>query len=120
MEMLKFIVLAVLGFAAFFIGFSWLVNTVICAIAAKSSQNLQNKQLKELEKLLPGKNCGECGCESCSAYAAAMFYEGVPTDKCTRGKQTLSAQLQGEISAFMAFLESGDNMEELKKEASRK
>lgn len=119
MEMLKFIVLAVIGFTVFFIGFSFLANVLICWIAGKYSARLQNKHLQKLEKMLPGKNCGECGCADCKAYAAAVYYESERTDKCTRGREDLPEKLQQEMQAYLQVLESDGSLEKLKKENRR-
>lgn len=116
MEILKFIVLAVVGFTVFFIGFAFLANLLICWIAQKSATRIQNKHLQKLEKMLPGKNCGQCGYPDCKAYGAAVFYESAATDKCTCGKEDLPEKMRREMDAFLQMLESDVTIDQLKKE----
>lgn len=110
-----FVVWAVAFFTVFFIGLSWLANMAMAWAGRKYSEKTQNEALQKLEKMLPGKNCGKCGCETCKEYAAAVFYGRLDENRCPYGKESLPEDMKKVVNEFIAFLESGESIEELKK-----
>lgn len=115
MEIWQFIILAVLFFSAFFIGTALLANMAIAWVAGKCSQKARNQHVQKLEKCLPGKDCGQCGYESCKAYAEAVFYGRANEDKCTCGEEDQPEKMKKIVADFIAYLESGESIEDLKK-----
>ena len=115
MEIWQFIILAVIFFTTFFIGTAWLVVTFVAWAGKRHAEKLQNECVEKICKLLPGKNCGECGYEICEEYAKAVFYGRVDEDRCIRGKEDLPENIKKEVDAFMAFLENGETIDEVKK-----
>jgi Na+-translocating ferredoxin:NAD+ oxidoreductase RNF subunit RnfB len=60
----------------------------------------RDKYINELKQLLPGKDCGKCGCESCEAYARAIFTLYKDTDCCTEGNMELPRELSACMERF--------------------
>lgn len=116
MEMWQFIILALVFFTVFFIGTAWLANMMMAWAGRRFSEKRQNEYLKALEKLLPGKNCGECGYENCEEYAAAVFYGRADKDKCPHGKESLPADMEKVVAEFIDLLESGESIDQIKKD----
>lgn len=115
MPMWLFIVLNVIFFAAFFIGTAWLANMAMAWAGRRFSEKKRNAYLEKLTKMLPGKNCGACGCESCEEYAGAVFYGRADADKCPHGKEHLPENMEKVVAEFLALLE-GESVEEVKKD----
>ena len=115
MPMWKFIILAILFFTVFFIGTSWLANMAMAWAGKRYSEKTRNQYLEKLQKMLPGKNCGECGCETCKEYAGAVFYGRLDEDKCPYGKETLPEDMKKVVEEFLALLQSGETIEDVKK-----
>lgn len=111
-----FIVLNVIFFAVFFIGTAWLANMAMAWAGRRFSEKRRNEYLEKLTKMLPGKNCGECGCETCEEYAGAVFYGRADADKCPHGKESLPADMEKIVGEFIALLESGEAIDQIKKD----
>lgn len=114
MPLWLFIILNVIFFVAFFIGTAWLANMAMAWFAKRYSEKTRSKYQEKLEKLLPGKNCGECGCETCKEYAAAVFYSRADENKCPHGKETLPEDMKKVMAEFLQLLE-GESVEDVKK-----
>lgn len=52
-----------------------------------------NKYQKELRSMLPGKNCGQCGCEDCDGFAQAVLYGAAAESACPYGDEELPQKL---------------------------
>lgn len=81
-------------------GFNWLMVW----FAGRYSEKTLNKSIKDIEKMLPGKNCGKCGCESCAAYAMEVFTYRMETDRCTEGAEDLPERMDAYMKAFQDSL----------------
>ena len=99
------ILIFVLGIAAFILSLSFLFNTVVYWVAARHSEKTIRKYTRKLEKLLPGKNCGGCGCKTCKEYALAVFDLEKDTDCCILGSKEQVALLDAKIDEFQKLLQ---------------
>lgn len=65
---------------------SVLSSLLISVASVRHADKVTKDTVKQLEKLLPGKNCGECGCSSCGEYAGlCLNREAVtPCPYCTQ------------------------------------
>jgi len=64
------------------------------AVAGRIVGNRNEKKYQmELRAMLPGLDCGQCGCESCDAYAKAVYYGVVSEDACVHGEEGLREAL---------------------------
>lgn len=99
-------ILLFVGIATVFILVLSVMATVgITWFAHLRSQRIIKKYLSKLEMLMPGKNCGECGCENCKAYAMDVFSCRKDTDCCTVGGNELTRQLNECMDEFQRVLE---------------
>ena len=72
MNVWGYILIVAVCATAFILLLSVVVNWLIVGLAGRYSGKVLDKSVKDLEKMLPGKNCGKCGCETCSEYAQRM------------------------------------------------
>lgn len=100
-----YILILIVGVAAFILIMTVLSNLVITWAASRYSSKTLNTTIAELETLLPGKNCGACGCESCTEYAQAVFRLQKDTDCCVEGDPELSQKLNAVMDKFQKQLE---------------
>lgn len=100
-----YILLFAVGIAAFILILSLLFSLIVAWAARLHSNKTLDKSLTALEKQLPGKNCGECGCETCAAYARAVFTCRMDTDRCTMGDPELPKRLDACMAAFEKLME---------------
>lgn len=67
-------ILSMAGLCVFFAG--------VLAIADKKLYVQEDPRLDKINRLLPGVNCGACGCLSCHDFAEHIIKEGAPPDRC--------------------------------------
>jgi Na+-translocating ferredoxin:NAD+ oxidoreductase RNF subunit RnfB len=96
----------ILCVTAFILVLAVLYVLIVTWFAHRNSHKVLDKQIHELEKLLPGKNCGACGCETCVEYARAVFSLYKDTDRCPHGGETLKKQLDERMEKISAILEN--------------
>ena len=108
-----YILLFSLGFAAFILILSAVFTLSVSFAARRYSDKTLHKSVAELEKLLPGKNCGECGCETCAEYARAVFNCRMDTDRCTMGDPDLPGRLDTCLKKFEKLLERDEDRTDL-------
>jgi len=94
--------------AVFCIVISVLANMYMAHSIAKFSVKVQEETITKLKRQLGGKNCGECGCESCEAYAIAMFYGQRGCEACPYAAENAPEKLQEIMQDFSDFLEGKD------------
>jgi len=67
-------VVSMAGLALFF--------ATMLAVADKTLRVQEDPKVEEITALLPGVNCGACGCLSCQDFASHIVKEGVDPGKC--------------------------------------
>ena len=97
-----------LGLAVFCFVLSFLANLYMAHSIAKFSVKVQEETVGKLKKQLPGKDCGECGCESCEAYAIAVFYGQRGCEACPYAAEDATGKMQAVLQDFNDFLEGRD------------
>lgn len=82
-----------------------LVSNLLTAWAAKrfADKTLERKK-KEIETLLPGKDCGGCGYETCEEYARAILYQQEDCGLCTNAEEGLSEKLEGRMEELYKMM----------------
>lgn len=53
--------------------------------------------LKEIIEILPGLNCGACGCASCEDFAGKLAEAKVPVNGCIAGGEKVAANLEKKL-----------------------
>ncbi|MBQ6840301.1 MAG: hypothetical protein IJO45_06380 [Oscillospiraceae bacterium] len=95
-----FIAIAVFGGAAGIIALSALISLTMSFFSGRTVNKTVDHFLLKLEGKLPGRNCGECGCENCRVYAEALLNRDMDFDKCPYGNQSLPEELEGIVDDF--------------------
>lgn len=79
------------------------------AYAAQKFATESDPRVEELLAILPGANCGACGCPGCSGYAEAIVAGSLPTNLCPVGGPVLAEQ----IAAFMGVAPEVDTVRDV-------
>lgn len=99
-----YILIFAVGATAFILILSVLCNLLMVWFAKRYSEKTLRKSVKDLEEMLPGKNCGKCGCKDCAAYAMEVFTYRKETDRCTEGAEDLSQRMDAYMKDFQEIL----------------
>jgi Na+-translocating ferredoxin:NAD+ oxidoreductase RNF subunit RnfB len=91
--------------AAFIILMTLMSSAMIGHAARKHSEKTMDANIRALEKMLPGKNCGACGCETCVEYAKEVFICSMDPDKCVHGSDDLPQRMEAQVKKFLKDLE---------------
>ncbi len=83
----------------------YLFSALMVVIGGKASEKVQEKHRREMEEMLPGKNCGQCGFESCALYADAVLHNLADEDLCPHGTEELPQKLEDCRKHLQASLE---------------
>lgn len=100
-----FILILVLGITFFILLVTLLSSVMIAHAARKHSQKTMDANIKILEKMLPGENCGVCGCETCREYAKEVFICNMDADKCVCGSEDLPQRMSAQVEKFLKEME---------------
>ena len=105
MNVWSYVLMFILGATALILAISVMAVVSITWFARRRSEKILKKYLSKLEKMMPGLNCGECGCETCKAYAMDIFSCRKDSDCCTKGGKTLTNQINTCLEEFQNILE---------------
>jgi electron transport complex protein RnfB len=72
-----------------------LICAVMLAAASKVMAVKVDARVSNIRECLPGANCGACGYAGCDGYAAALVADGVKTNLCVPGGDSVSKQISG-------------------------
>jgi Na+-translocating ferredoxin:NAD+ oxidoreductase RNF subunit RnfB len=100
-----FILMIVVCITVFIILMTLLSSAMIGRAARKHSQKAMDVNIRALEKMLPGKNCGACGCKTCAEYAKEVFICSMDPDKCVHGSEDLPQRMEAQVKLFLKDLE---------------
>ena len=95
-----YIGLAVLIGGASIIALSALISFTMALFSRQTVNKTVENYLQELEDMLPGRNCGECGCESCRIYAEALLNRDLDFNKCPYASATSPEALEACVERF--------------------
>ena len=79
--------------------FYMILSYIVITVAKRHGEKLFQKYTAEMEQLLPGKNCGKCGCTDCHMYAERLV-RGMEYDVtlCREGGDDLPEKLNACIA----------------------
>lgn len=86
------LVLGVLGF----------IFAGLLALASDYYRVKEDSRIEEILKILPGANCGVCGCAGCRQFAEKVVNGEVPIEGCLVGKKAV-------VDKIKAILTPADN-----------
>ena len=84
---------------------TFISSTIITKFATRYSEKTLDKFTKEIEAKLPGKNCGECGCETCYYFADALLRRELSESKCPYAGETLEAEVDEIVARLQALMD---------------
>ena len=84
---------------------AYLASAIITRAAASYSEKTLDRFTKEIEDKLPGKNCGECGCENCNFFADALLRRELSVQKCPYASETLEPEVDEIIARLQALMD---------------
>ena len=99
----------VLIFAAAVVGMvlliSWIIALCVAVTGHRYADKLQGKYQKQIRDLLPGKNCGQCGCESCDGFARAVLFGAASENACPYGDDKLPENMIAVVKEMQKLME---------------
>ncbi|PID67472.1 MAG: electron transporter RnfB [Fusobacteriales bacterium] len=78
------------------LGMTGIAMGLFLAFASKKFEVEVDPKVEQILAILPGINCGACGCPGCSGYASAVVEEGASMTLCTPGGPKVMEKI-GEI-----------------------
>ena len=84
---------------------SFLIGISVAAAGRRYGDKLQRKHQKKIRDMLPGKNCGQCGCTDCDGFARAVLFGAVAENACPYGSEDLPQKLIGVVSDMQKLME---------------
>ena len=94
----------ILLISGFILILSVLYNLGMVWLAGRFSGKTMDTYIDTMTKELPGTNCGACGCESCRAYAYAVFACQKEADLCIPGGPEVAEKLKFHMEEFEKLL----------------
>ena len=107
-----YVIIGVVMVSAFIITLTLLYNAGMMYFASKFARDTIDKHIQLLQKELPGTDCGQCGCESCIAYAHAVFTCHKDADLCVPGGEKVAQKLKDRMDEFDKILLAEKEREE--------
>lgn len=104
-----YILIFIVGATAFILLLATVTNLIVAWAANKFSDKTINNSISAIEAMLPGTDCGECGCSTCAEYARAVFSGKMDADRCTRGDEHLPSRLDACVEEFQKLLSEKDD-----------
>lgn len=99
------ILIVVVAATAIIIALSLFASLLIARFARGYSDKTLKRYVRNIQKMLPGEDCGGCGCATCAEYAQCVFYGKADTDRCVKGGPELPARLESCVEEFHNILE---------------
>lgn len=104
MNVWQVLLIGILCVSTFIVVLAILYNLMMVWFAGCFSGKTLKKHLLEIENELPGKDCGDCGCETCKDYAYAVFTCHMDPNCCTEGGPELAEKLNAHMDEFLKVL----------------
>lgn len=90
---------------AMIIGISLLIGLCVAVAGRRYGDKLYDRHQQKIRKLLPGKNCGACGCENCDGFARAVLFGAVAENACPYGSEELPEQMIAIVNDMQKLME---------------
>lgn len=86
------------------------------SIAGRSySEKLQRQYQNRLRQLLPGKDCGQCGCESCDVYARMVLFGVEGENACPHADADTPQKMLALVKEMQQLMEDPKPIKKRKK-----
>lgn len=84
---------------------SLLIGISVAVAGRRYGDKLQSKHQKKIRDMLPGKNCGACGCENCDGFARAVLFGAVAENACPYGDEKLPENMIQVVNDMQKLME---------------
>ena len=106
------IFLVALALVACLMIFYAILSAIVISVAKRHGEKIFQQYTEEMEQLLPGKNCGKCGCANCYEYARKLVRgEEEDITLCTEGGDEVTEKLQARIDDLSQLLAPPEKLE---------
>ena len=99
------ILIFVVAATAIIIMLSLFASLLIARFARGYSEKTLKRYIRKIQEMLPGEDCGGCGCATCAEYAHCVFYGKADADRCVKGDPDLPPRLEQCVEEFQQILE---------------
>ena len=79
------------------------------------SDKLQKRYQKAIRELLPGKNCGDCGCETCDFYARSVLFGVEGENACPPAEDGVPQEMLFLVKQMQGLMEDPKPIRKRKK-----
>ena len=93
---------------------SFLISLSVAVAGRRYSDKLHSKHQKKIRDMLPGKDCGQCGCENCDGYARAVLFGAVSESACPYGDEELPGKMIAVVNDMQKLMEDPKPVKERK------
>ncbi len=98
------LIFAVAAFALVLI-ISLIIAVSVAVAGRRYGDKLQSKHQKKIRDMLPGKNCGQCGCQDCDGFARAVLFGAVAENACPYGDEELPGKMIQVVNDMQKLME---------------
>lgn len=82
-----------------------LISVIMAVVSNRTVNTNVQTFLREIEGMLPGKNCGKCGCKDCAGYAKAVLNREMDCDRCPLATEDAPKALEACADRFWKIAE---------------
>ena len=93
------------GFFLLIAFLSFLIAHFVAIASRRYGDKLYNKHQQKIRSLLPGRNCGACGCTDCEEYARAVLFGIVAENACPYGGEDLPEKMLKVVQDMQKLME---------------
>lgn len=97
-----------------------LMGVCVAVAGRKYSDKLQGSYQERVCRLLPGKDCGQCGCETCKAYARTVIFGVGAENACPYAGEDTQQQMLALVKELQSKMEDPTPIKQRKKRSSFK
>ena len=84
---------------------SFIIALSVAVAGRRFGDKLQNQHQTKIRQLLPGKDCGRCGCENCDGFARAVLFGAVAENACPYGEAELPEKMIAIVNEMQKKME---------------
>lgn len=103
------------GFVAFTLLLSLLIAVCVAIASRRYGDKLHNKHQQKIRDMLPGKDCGACGCETCDGFARAVLFGVAAENACPYGEEDLPEKMIAVVNDMQKLMEDPKPVKRRKK-----
>ena len=95
--------------------FTLLMSVCVTIAGSRYGEKLQKCYQKEILGLLPGKDCGQCGCTTCNGYARGVMFGVEAETSCPYVSEEVAQEMLALVKDLQKQMEDPKPIKKLKK-----